>query len=108
MFLETGIFLSHVVWLFRTRLLRKQANLAGQSFDDLPEAQAYQVKRPGNEEEVRIQTGDVEEGNTHSDVQLDHMSCPAQQATTSNRWTSTNVLGDESNGLGNSTVCKSD
>lgn len=60
MFLETGIFLSHVIWLFRTRELRKRAKLSGQSFDDLPEAQPYQVKRPGNEEELRVRTGDVE------------------------------------------------
>jgi len=60
MFLEIGIFLSQVIWLLRTRKLRKQAKLSGQSFDDLPEAQAYQVKRPGNEEEMRVRTGDVE------------------------------------------------
>ncbi|MCJ1437019.1 hypothetical protein MMC27_006403 [Xylographa pallens] len=43
--LEGGIFASHCIWLFRTRKLRKQAKLQGVSFDDLPEARIYQVKK---------------------------------------------------------------
>ena len=41
--LEAGIFLSHIIWLLRTRKLRKQAKDAGIDFDDMPEAQKYQV-----------------------------------------------------------------
>ncbi len=41
--LEAGIFLSHFIWLIRTRKLRKQAKEAGMDFDDLPEAQRYRV-----------------------------------------------------------------
>lgn len=41
--LEAGIFLSHFIWLIRTRKLRKQAKDAGMDFDDLPEAQRYRV-----------------------------------------------------------------
>ena len=41
--LEAGIFLSHFIWLIRTRKLRKQAKDAGIDFDDLPEARKYQV-----------------------------------------------------------------
>ncbi len=67
MLLETGIFVSHVVWLFRTRKLRKQAKLAGQSFDDLAEAQPYQVQRSGTEKEREPSSTDIEKGNMHAD-----------------------------------------
>ncbi|MCJ1401980.1 hypothetical protein MMC11_005198 [Xylographa trunciseda] len=43
--LEGGIFASHIIWLFRTRKLRKRAKLQGVNFDDLPEARIYQDKR---------------------------------------------------------------
>lgn len=41
--LEAGIFLSHFIWLIRTRKLRKQAKESGIDFDDLPEARKYHV-----------------------------------------------------------------
>ena len=41
--IEAGIFLSHGIWLIRTRKLRKEAKLAGKSFDDLPELEDYDV-----------------------------------------------------------------
>jgi len=44
--LEAGIFLSHFIWLLRTRKLRKQAKDSGIDFDDLPEARKYQVIDP--------------------------------------------------------------
>ncbi|KAI2628084.1 PQ loop repeat-domain-containing protein [Hypomontagnella submonticulosa] len=34
-FLETGIFLSHVIWLVRTRTVRKEAASRGKTFDDV-------------------------------------------------------------------------
>lgn len=34
MVLESGIFLCHALWLFRTRHLRKEAKRAGKSFDE--------------------------------------------------------------------------
>ncbi|MCJ1474009.1 hypothetical protein MMC13_002667 [Lambiella insularis] len=40
--LEFGIFASHVIWLIRTRKLRRQAKAEGVAFDDLPEARKYQ------------------------------------------------------------------
>lgn len=33
--LEVGIFASHLVWLARTRRMRKEAAAAGKSFDDI-------------------------------------------------------------------------
>ena len=42
-FIEGGIFVSHGIWLIRTRKLRKEAKLAGKSFDDLPESEDYHV-----------------------------------------------------------------
>ena len=41
--IEGGIFVSHGIWLIRTRKLRKEARLAGKSFDDLPESEEYHV-----------------------------------------------------------------
>ncbi len=41
--LEAGIFISHFIWLVRTRKLRKQAKDTGVDFDDMPEAQKYRV-----------------------------------------------------------------
>ena len=43
-FIEGGIFVSHGIWLLRTRKLRKEAKLAGICFDDLPEAEEYHVE----------------------------------------------------------------
>ena len=43
--LELGIFLSHFIWLIRTRKLRARARREGIKFDDLPEAKKYQWSR---------------------------------------------------------------
>ena len=45
-FIEGGIFVSHAIWLFRTRKLRKSAKVAGKTFDDLPESEEYHVEMP--------------------------------------------------------------
>ncbi|KAI9870755.1 MAG: hypothetical protein M1830_003580 [Pleopsidium flavum] len=81
MLLETGIFASHVVWLLRTRKLRKQAKLAGQSFDDLPEAQPYQVKRLGTEEETKPPSIDIEKGDmqTRGLPEAQDLSCARRE-----------------------------
>ena len=42
--IEGGIFVSHGLWLFRTRKLRAAAKVAGRDFDELPEADAYHVE----------------------------------------------------------------
>ena len=42
-FIEGGIFLSHGIWLIRTRRLRKEAKVAGKSFDDIAESEDYHV-----------------------------------------------------------------
>ncbi|KAK3047187.1 hypothetical protein LTR09_011389 [Extremus antarcticus] len=39
---EYGVFISHGVWLLRTRGLRRRAKEAGESFDDFPESKAWQ------------------------------------------------------------------
>jgi hypothetical protein len=52
--LEAGIFISHGIFLFRTRKLRKEAKALGIKFDDMPEARKYQRagvdRRPDPEE----------------------------------------------------------
>jgi hypothetical protein len=35
--LEGGIFASHLIWLFRTRMIRKEAKEQGRTFDDIAE-----------------------------------------------------------------------
>ena len=44
--IEGGIFVSHGIWLIRTRKLRAKAKAAGCSFDDLPESEVYHVDVP--------------------------------------------------------------
>ena len=43
-FIEGGIFVSHGIWLFRTRKLRAAAKAAGLDFDELPESELYHVE----------------------------------------------------------------
>ena len=43
-FIEGGIFVSHGIWLFRTRKLRAAAKAAGRDFDELPESELYHVE----------------------------------------------------------------
>ena len=42
-FIEGGIFVSHGIWLLRTRKIRAAAKAAGRDFDDLPESDVYHV-----------------------------------------------------------------
>ena len=43
-FIEGGIFVSHGIWLFRTRKLRAVAKAAGRDFDELPESDVCHVE----------------------------------------------------------------
>ena len=43
-FIEGGIFVSHGIWLLRTRKLRAAAKAAGRDFDELPESDVYHVE----------------------------------------------------------------
>lgn len=62
-FVEIIMFISHGIWLLRTRKIRRRAKQAGVSFDDFPEAIEWQerafkfgLREPGNgvaSEEVR-------------------------------------------------------
>ena len=42
-FIEGGIFVSHGIWLLRTRKFRAAAKAAGRDFDNLPESDVYHV-----------------------------------------------------------------
>lgn len=42
--IEGGIFVSHGIWLFRTRKLRAEAKAAGREFDELSESDVYHVE----------------------------------------------------------------
>ncbi|KAI4246148.1 MAG: hypothetical protein L6R40_002100 [Gallowayella cf. fulva] len=44
--LEAGIFTSHLLFLLRTRSLRRRAKESNMEFDDLPEASKYVFPRP--------------------------------------------------------------
>ncbi|KAK3044284.1 hypothetical protein LTS18_001701, partial [Coniosporium uncinatum] len=44
LFIELGMFLSHGIWLLRTRQLRKEAKTVGMTFDEYPEAVKWQEK----------------------------------------------------------------
>ena len=43
--IEASIVLSQVIWLFRTRRIRRRAKEAGLNWDEFPEAQAWQEDR---------------------------------------------------------------
>ncbi|KAL8658264.1 MAG: hypothetical protein Q9202_007606 [Teloschistes flavicans] len=43
--IEAGIFISHAIWLLRTRGIRRRAKAAETTWDDFPEAQAWQENR---------------------------------------------------------------
>ena len=44
--IEGGIFISHGIWLFRTRKIRAAAKASGQDFDELPTRVVYHVELP--------------------------------------------------------------
>lgn len=42
--IEAGIFLSQIIWLYRTRAIRKRAHEARLTFEEFPEGQEWQSK----------------------------------------------------------------
>ena len=87
-FIEGGIFVSHGIWLVRTRKVRAQAKAAGREFDDLPESEVYhvEVQRKGSiaasrdvehDEFVRkgsvVTLGDLENGQGRRMAVLQHV-----------------------------------
>ncbi|KAI1459913.1 PQ loop repeat-domain-containing protein [Annulohypoxylon moriforme] len=73
--LETGIFLSHIIWLFRTRKLRKEAASNGKTFDDIlaeHEEQGIPFKFAERKfsRKIKEKQNDVEMGVTGDDREL--------------------------------------
>ena len=74
--MEGGIFLSHIIWLFRTRKLRKRAKLEGIDFDDLPEARRWQWNPPERDASPSG-PADIETGNASPEqVTLEPKTAP--------------------------------
>ena len=95
--LEAGIFISHGLWLLRTLQLRKRAKLEGVKFDDLPEAQRYQVKRTKRSDanNASPRTDFIEPNNHSSDLEQGN-----GVILSSNASTMTSNLKDVENGNG--------
>lgn len=55
--LELGIYISHIIWRFRYRKLRKEAKESGRSIDDL-----LGLTSNDTQESTEIQTGVVDQG----------------------------------------------
>jgi hypothetical protein len=54
-FIEGGIFISHLIWRFRTRKIRAQAKSDGKSFDDVvEECSRENTEFPFAEREVKL------------------------------------------------------
>lgn len=59
--LEAAIFISHLVWLFRTRKIRKAAKQDGKTFDDIAQEYADQdIHFTFSERKFRVKEKDVE------------------------------------------------
>ncbi|KAI1652654.1 PQ loop repeat-domain-containing protein [Daldinia decipiens] len=75
--LESGIFLSHLIWLFRTRKLRKDAASRGKTFDDIAaehEQQGIPFKFAERKilEKNDVETGNARHGEDPADQTLQH------------------------------------
>lgn len=57
MVLESGIYISHLIWRFRYRKLRKEAKESGRSIDDL-----LGLTSNDTQESTETQTGVVDQG----------------------------------------------
>ncbi|KAI2463176.1 PQ loop repeat-domain-containing protein [Annulohypoxylon bovei var. microspora] len=73
--LETGIFLCHIIWLFRTRKLRKEAASNGKTFDDIAaehEEQGTPFKFAERKfpKQNKEKQNDIEMGTTRDDREL--------------------------------------
>ena len=90
--LESGIFMLHMIWLLRTRGLRKKAKELGIKFDDLPEARKFKWPRselPDSDNQgLRSEStlcstlgGDLEKGTLGSNLALGRSDTRATQLT---------------------------
>jgi hypothetical protein len=72
--LEAGIFVFHLVWLLRTRKLRKHAKAQGKTFDDLAKEYAQTgIKFKFAERSFKISRVDIEMDNRVSKKTSDEM-----------------------------------
>ncbi|KAI1647109.1 uncharacterized protein F4817DRAFT_338506 [Daldinia loculata] len=69
--LESGIFLSHLIWLFRTRKLRKDAASRGKTFDDIAAEYEQQGISFKFAERKIFKKNDIETGNARHDEDPD-------------------------------------
>ncbi|KAI1475426.1 PQ loop repeat-domain-containing protein [Daldinia eschscholtzii] len=77
--LESGIFMSHLIWLFRTRKIRREAASRGKTFDNIA-AEHEQRGIPFKfAERKRSKKTDVEKGNTRHNE--DGSGQPQQHST---------------------------
>lgn len=71
MALETGIFLSHAIWLWRVRHVRREAKKAGQTYDEFVALHpSLRLNRSSSPTEPGSR--DVESGHLHSTETLVH------------------------------------
>jgi hypothetical protein len=75
-FIEGGIFISHLIWRFRTRKIRAEAKEKGKTFDDIAEeCRRENVEFQWTEREVRLpffrskagRPGELEEGDAQGE-----------------------------------------
>lgn len=67
--LELGIFVSHWIWLFRTRAIRKEAATRGKTFDDV----AAEYEEQGIEFEFAERRRKKKRKGTSPDIELDYV-----------------------------------
>ncbi|KAI1765071.1 hypothetical protein GGR53DRAFT_286223 [Hypoxylon sp. FL1150] len=71
--LESGIFLSHIIWLFRTRKIRKEAKLRGKTFDDIAaeheeHGTPFKFAERKSRKQIKEERNDVEMGVARQEV----------------------------------------
>lgn len=64
MFLEAGIFLSQIIWLWRVRHVRREAKKAGKTYDE------YIAEHPSKKFTRSDSTTDLEGGHTDSEEEV--------------------------------------
>ncbi|KAI1396201.1 PQ loop repeat-domain-containing protein [Hypoxylon fuscum] len=70
--LESGIFISHIVWLVRTRKIRKEAKAEGKTFDDImaeheDQGIPFKFAERKSRKEIKEKQSDVEIGTSRPD-----------------------------------------
>ncbi|KAI4180558.1 MAG: hypothetical protein L6R41_007164, partial [Letrouitia leprolyta] len=69
--LELGIFTSHILFLLRTRSLRRLAKETNTPFDDMPEARKFVFPRPPLSESSNSASTTMEDVNANVDVDIE-------------------------------------